>query len=381
MKVLHICSYYTGNKLYMNMVENLSYKNIEQDVYIPVRDEKLIGKNQLSKDINIKYYYNNVLRKKDRLLFFNKIKKQFIDIEKSVEIEFKLDFIHAHTLYSDGGTAYKLNQKFGIDYTVTVRNTDINIFFKYAIHLRPYIYKVLKSASSIVFISHAYRDNIISLLPKKVLEEVEEKFHVIPNGINDFWHENGIYKKEMRKTQDIKLLFIGLLNKNKNIEMIIRACYQLYEKGYKISLHIIGSGPLEHRLKVLTKRLRIENNIKFYGFINDKVRIARIMDECDVYVMPSHYETFGLVYIEAMTRGLPVVYSMGQGIDGFFEDGEVGYSIDPKDINMLCNVLLKIMENYEVISYNCISRAAEFKWDYITGEIKNLYRKDKEIEE
>ena len=49
--------------------------------------------------------------------------------------------------------------------------------------------------------------------------------------------------------------------------------------------------------------------------------------------MPSFPETFGLVYVEAMSQGLPIIYTKGQGIDGYFEDGKVGYPVNTKDSN------------------------------------------------
>lgn len=99
------------------------------------------------------------------------------------------------------------------------------------------------------------------------------------------------------------------------------------------------------------------------------------MDNCDIFVMPSHRETFGLVYIEAMSRGLPVVYTKGQGIDGFFEEGEIGYPVDPAETNAIVTAIENIIMNYSNISKNCIVNSKAFNWSSVSNEYIKLYNK------
>lgn len=374
MRILHICSYYIGNKLYMNLVKQLSFKGIDQEVFIPIKDKKYFGKNQLSPEFNsVNYYYRNILKKHDKILFYNKINKQMRCIEDSIINKKNIDFIHAHTLFSDGGTAYRLNKKYGINYLITVRNTDINVFYKYAIHLRPLMYKILLNAAAIVCISHAYKQKMISILPQNVLKKVEGKFQVIPNGIDDYWHENSIERKTFNKLNEVKLLFIGHIDKNKNLETVIRTCARLRDNGYDASLHVVGSGPFENRCKKLSQNVGIRDNIIFYGYINNKDKIASIMDVCDVFILPSFKETFGLVYIEAMSRGLPIIYTKGEGIDGFFCEGEVGFSVQPNKTNEITEQIIKIISNINRISLNCIERSTAFNWSLIAEKYFELY--------
>lgn len=104
-------------------------------------------------------------------------------------------------------------------------------------------------------------------------------------------------------------------------------------------------------------------------------KILEIMDNCDIFVMPSHRETFGLVYIEAMSRGLPVVYTKGQGIDGFFEEGEIGYPVDPAETNAIVTAIENIIMNYSNISKNCIVNSKAFNWSSVSNEYIKLYNK------
>lgn len=358
------------------MVGNLATKNIEQIVYIPVRSKAHLGKNKLPDSVTtVDYKYRNILNKLDRFFFKRKIKKQKKDIEKSVINKVLPEVIHAHTIFSDGGTAYLLNKKYGIKYILNVRNTDINYYYKYAIHLRFFMYKILLNADSIVFISHAYKKRLHSLLPFRILKQIENKCYVIPNGIEDYWHENATSNNSVKVSSEITLLFIGLINKNKNLKTIIYACKELNKRGIKVSLNVIGNGPLEVKVKKMSERLNINECITFHGYISDRDTISAIMNKSDIFVMPSFKETFGLVYVEAMSRGLPIIYTQGQGIDGFFHDGEVGYAIEPESIEMLCNTITRIIGNYEQLSNQAIIKSKEFNWDYLTEDLRKLYWK------
>ncbi|GAF65023.1 putative glycosyltransferase [Bacillus sp. TS-2] len=380
MRILHICSYYTGNKLYKNLVKELSAEGIYQHVYIPLRENKFIGKNQLSSNYrNVRYYYRNILNKSDRFFYIHKINKQKKEIEQDLLLNNKVDFIHAHTVFSDGGTAYKLHKKYKINYVINVRNTDINFFYKYALHLRPFMYKVLLNASFVVFISHAYKEQLLSLLPKKIEEKISNKCVVIPNGIDDFWHENSVLDYKRKKfDKKISLLFIGLINKNKNLESVLKTCAYLRKLGYDVELNVLGNGPSEEKCKQLCEKLNIKNYVFFHGYINDKNRIMHFIDTSDIFIMPSFTETFGLVYVECMSRGIPVIFSKGQGIYGFYSEGEVGYSVEPMDIeNISCSVI-KLINNYNAVSRRCIKNSKKFNWANSAKKYHDLYKSEED---
>lgn len=379
MRILHICTYYIGNKLYMNLIEKLSHHEISQDVFIPIRNSDHYGKNQLTSDYStVKYHYNNMLHKYDRFFFYNKINKQKKEVEKEIISNVEIDCIHAHTIFSDGGTAYILNKEYRIPYIVNVRNTDINTFYKYGIHLRPLMYKILLNAKSIVFISQSYKQKMLLLLPSNVISKIESKCSVNPNGIDEFWHENTVKSREISQTNEIALLFIGEINKNKNLLNVIRSCSELNKKGIKVVLNVVGEGDFEDECKKEIEKLNLGNTVIFHGYLSEKQDIAAIMDKSDIFVMPSFRETFGLVYIEAMSRGLPVIYSKGQGIDGFFPEGEIGYSVDPYNIEMITDVIEKTIQSYNSMSVKCIENSKSFNWENNSKEYLQMYMTAKE---
>src|SRR5690606_25523677 len=147
---------YSKQELYKNLVESLDNDGLVQNIYVPTRTEAEIGKYlPVGDSVNVHYKY--ILRKKDRIFYFNKIKKIYNDLNNEISIK-NISIIHAHFLFSDGGVAYQLKKHYNTPYIVAVRNTDVNFFLKYAIHLKKFGAKILLNAERIVFLTPAYRD-------------------------------------------------------------------------------------------------------------------------------------------------------------------------------------------------------------------------------
>ncbi|MFD1446649.1 glycosyltransferase family 4 protein [Oceanobacillus profundus] len=375
MRILHICSGYPDTELYQNLVRELDYKNVEQLMYVPYNTSNIKNRRIIDKAKHIDYIFSAPYNKLDRLIYYSKINKIFRDIREKTKLN-EIDIIHAHFLFSNGGAAYKINKKFGIDYVVAVRNTDVNYFLKYGLHVRNYGIKILKNAKKIVFISPAYKDYVIEkYIPEHLRDMISNKSFVIPNGIDNFWLENIFSEKKFQNdSSNIKLVSVGELNKNKNVENSIKTVSLLKKKGYKVSLDIVGKGPLEEELKDLIKNTKNQDNIKIHGYIEDRRKLLQIYRESSIFLMPSLLETFGLVYIEAMTQGLPVIYSKGQGIDGYFSEGQVGKSVSPQDIEDIANSIEIIMSSQHEMYKRTIQEVNNFSWSKIADEYLALYK-------
>ena len=334
LKVLQICSYYIGTKLYNKLFTSLSVFEVDQRVYVFVSKLYEID-NPVNYRIDVSHCYNSF----DRLFFNIKHSKVLKDIESKYKIE-KFNIMHAHSLFSNGYIAYKLNQRYNIPYVVAVRNTDVNLFFKRMIHLRKIGIEILKNANKIIFISEPYKTHTIkTYVPKDCQDEIIKKSIVIPNGIDEFWlmnKNNG--RKDTLKKKEIKLIYVGSIDRNKKYKKII---------------------------------LR-------YNFINyvpfcEKEELINYYRQNDIFVMPSKYETFGLVYAEAMSQGLPIIYTRGQGFDGQFKNGEVGYSVKCDSVEEITENIVKIHENYCEISKNCLENVDKFDWRNIALQYNKIY--------
>ena len=90
--------------------------------------------------------------------------------------------------------------------------------------------------------------------------------------------------------------------------------------------------------------------------------------------MPSLRETFGTVYIEALSQGLPVIYTKGQGIDGYFDQGLTGFACDPMNVHEIKEAILQIMGNYQTTSQACALAAQDFQWHVIANQYNEVIR-------
>ncbi|MCK4799024.1 MAG: glycosyltransferase family 4 protein [Spirochaetes bacterium] len=366
-----MCSDYSGTPLYEKMVSQIDNESYQQIVYVPTRIKEFINKYKNEELLNVEYHYPYILNLYTRINYLHKVKKIYKNIEDLISMK-EVGLIHAHFLFSDGGVAYKLNKNYNIDYIVAVRDTDVNIFFKYLLYIKRYGIEILNKAKKIIFISPAYKEFVINnIIPKDKRKEIEEKSLIIPNGVDKFWLNNRQFKKVDKK--NFNLIFIGQFIKRKNIYTSIKVSKKLKKMGYNVNFTIIGMGKLERKIKEIS--YKINDIIQIHNHINDPKELLSMYRKSDIFIMPSFRETFGLSYIEAMSQGLPVIYSKGQGIDGYFNDGEIGFAVEPKNVDEIVNKILIINSNYNEISKNCYNRSAFFSWKRIIEEYIKLYKK------
>ena len=126
------------------------------------------------------------------------------------------------------------------------------------------------------------------------------------------------------------------------------------------------------KIKDKTVFKKIKDKIEYKGILN-KEELMKYYRKSDIFIMPSIKETFGLVYAEAMSQGLPVIYTEGQGFDEQFEEGVVGFRVNGKDEKSIVNAVKNICNNYNSISNNCIKMITKFNWKKICTDYNNVY--------
>ena len=105
----------------------------------------------------------------------------------------------------------------------------------------------------------------------------------------------------------------------------------------------------------------------------NKEKLISYYRKADIYVMPSHKETFGLVYAEAMSQGLPVLYSRGQGFDRQFAEGIIGFSVDSHSPKEVAEKIIAAYDQRERIQRNSIQNVDRFCWFSICKKYVELY--------
>ena len=364
MKILHINTNYMGTTLHKNMVDSLG-AYCTNEVFVPTHDP---GKSKVP--IGEHVHVSRCFRKWDRLFYFYKQGKIRREAERVYDIE-SFDLLHAYTLFTDGNVAYSLHKKHGIPYVVAVRNTDVNAFFKYRPHLRGRGVKILRNAAAVFFLSSAYQKQVMGkFVPKKYHQEILDKTHIIPNGIDPFWFEGG-QAHSAPVDHRIRMIFAGNIDRNKNILKAAEGCRLLRKKGYDATLTVIGRVVEES----VAEQLSNLPHVKLCPPMT-KEELSRAYEEHDIFVMTSIYESFGLVYAEAMSRGLPVIYSGGQGFDGQFPDGEVGYGVRSSVAEDIPVAVEKILADYEPMSHRCVEKSGKFRWDAFAPAYYDIYHQE-----
>lgn len=366
--LLHITNDFSGSKVYKSLMKQLDQLELPQTIYTAVRREDLIGKNHIDfKQTSSSIIYRNILKKTDKLRYFHKINKVTEDVEAYVDLT-KITLIHAHTWYSDGGVAYELYKKHNIPYIITVRNTDLNLFYKYGYHLRKRAKNIIENASKVFFISPSYHKRFFNLKPFVNKQRFIKKSEIIPNGIDSFWIRN--YKVPKENPQKLPVvLYIGKFAKGKNVLKLINAITILNAIGVPCQLNLVGGGGSEEK-KILEKVKRSES-INFQGKITDKKLLQQQFTKADIFAMPSKGETFGLVYIEAISQGLPIVYTQKEGIDGYYEN--IGVAVEPNNEESIINAVKQILENYNPLQNLEAEITANHDWSNIAKKHKEIY--------
>lgn len=362
MRILQLANGYLGNRLYKNLFCVQQKLGIENLVYVPVKNTEAIPRDE-PENVWISPCFSQL----DRILFFRKQKKMLRDLEKWPLAQ--IDVVHAHTVFSAGYAARQIQRKYGIPYIVAVRNTDVNVFFKNMLHLRATGVDILRHADKIIFLSPKYRDNVLQrYVPQKFKEEIRKKCCIIPNGIADLFLDNKGLAKAL-PVDRIRLIHVGEISANKNLELTIEAIKLLRKEQLPVCLKVVGEIKEE-------KYHRLINSNDFIEY-HPRCALEEVLGHlrsADIFVMPSHTETFGLVYAEAMSQGLPVVYTRGQGFDGQFEDGTVGFAVSDHNAEEIASVIKEIITDYGKLSANCIRLVDGFRWEGIANTYKTIYK-------
>ena len=160
------------------------------------------------------------------------------------------------------------------------------------------------------------------------------------------------------------------ITENKNISTTVDAVERLRSEGVSIMLTV--AGPI--------RDLQYDGYFAKYPFVTylgkltpEQVKVA--LRQSDLFVMPSHKETFGLVYAEAMSQGLPVLYTRGEGFDGQFPDGQVGYAVDDHDSRDVAEKIKAVMANYDAMAWQAYEGCVRFSWPHLAEQYRDLYQK------
>jgi glycosyltransferase involved in cell wall biosynthesis len=374
LSVFHLCSDYARQSLYPQLLSAIAAPGVRQFMYVPVRSAGEIDVGRIDDDPSIGFRFEHLLRPHHKLMFRTKIRRVLGDVLVSTPVrEFRL--LHAHFLYSDGAVALALHRQLDLPYIVAVRNGDVNAFMRLRPDLAGIRNDVLRHASRVVFLSPAYAEAVGRRLPVALRSLVADKAITVPNGLAPEWLQEpgAVAVTPNEPGAALRLLYVGDFTPNKNIAGIV-AALDLLRAQRPTTLSVVGGGgDVRGRVQAMLDA-RASSGVSYLGRISDRVRLRALYCTHDVLVMPSFRETFGLTYIEALSQGMPVVHSRGQGIDGYFTAGTVAAAVDPADARSIARGVLEVSARLPAVRDTCRFAVRPFDWRHIGQTYRDTYR-------
>lgn len=376
MRLLYLTEDYLHSKVHNNLLIHMLRQDKNLIVYVFVPTRPRCGEN-LSSSFSHHERLIEVIVPIDiplvlyRLSFGAKIRCKVRLIERCIPIE-DIDAVHATTLFTEGCTARALQKKYGIPFFVSIRGTDTDFYAKKMFHLWFMSRDVIKNANALTYISPTIKKRMLDRCLYSDLSGQLGAGHIINNGIDLIWLDNrNVDIKPLNKP--VHVLYIGRFDSNKNVMKLISAIKEIH-KTQDILLSLIGGdGGEQAQVEQAVK----ENSgfIEYLGKIYDKQKLMEIVRKCDIFAMVSHSETFGLVYAECLSQGLPIVYSRGTGFDEMYPQGVVGYGVDSHSIDSIRVGLLSVINEYDLIRAN-IARLdfRRYSWNEIAKSYMLIYK-------
>lgn len=376
MNLLYLTEDYLHSKVHNNLLTHILEQddNLKIFVFIPTRPR--MGETLVSS-----YHHHDRLievtvpidisQRLYRLNFFAKIRCKVRLIEKSIPIK-EIDVIHAATLYTEGATARALQKKYGIPYFVSMRGTDCGLYSRKMIHLWPLANSVLKRAGFLAYVTPTIKQKMMEKWQYRLMQKKLCEGEIINNGIDSIWTDN-IHISPKTIGDPVRVIYIGRFDKNKNVMRLIEAIKEV--RQYKnIRLTLIG-GDGEQQAEVESEVSLHSNYIEYLGKIYDKQNLMQIVRQCDIFTMVSHGETFGLVYAECLSQGLPLIYTLGTGFDNMYPQGVIGYGVNSHSVENIKEGIEYVINNYQTIREN-ISKIKfdRYSWTKIAQNYLKIYK-------
>jgi glycosyltransferase involved in cell wall biosynthesis len=278
--------------------------------------------------------------------------------------------VHAQSALWAGIAAHSLYNKYRIPYVITEHRD--NFLHEDLFPGQPkkdWLHKILKEvfnkAKNVAVVSKALKQGLA-----KYMNKSNHSIEVIPN----FLDADAFRPKTVAKPKDsFVFLTVAHLVQSKNIDLLLYAFQKLIKIDPKIRLRIVGNGPERKKLVTLARELSLGTHVEFLGEIS-RQQVKEAYADSHVFVLPSKYETFGIVYIEALSMGLPVIATRCGGPEDIITEA-VGMLIPTDDQQALMNAMLAIKDNYlNYHSHHLRNYAvAKFGKETVVDHIANFY--------
>ncbi len=288
----------------------------------------------------------------------------------------KIDLVHSHWILPQGLTGALLHRIWRIPHIATIHGSDLNLI-KTTRLLKIICRFIVRNSDVITVNSRFMRQQLLSVDPG-----CDSKIVIIPMGVNPgrFRPPGNTDRKTGDKTGHV-ILSVGRLIDWKGMNFLIEALPEVLKRYPDTRLYIIGTGPEQENLRKKSTELNITKAVHFLGNVRSE-DILNYFYSADVFVLPSinksgETEGLGVVLLEAMAAGCPVIGSNVGGIPDIIIDGETGFLVPEQNPRVLADRIIQILsdpgisEKFREKGYSRVSEL--FTWEKIAGRFSELY--------
>lgn len=346
MKILYISDVYfprvngvsTSIKTFVNQLQKLGH---QVDLIAPDYGNDVVGDHFVKRVPARSIYFDP----EDRLMKFGRALKLLPELKKA-----RYDIIHVNTPF----VAHYLGLKLARRLSIPCVETYHTFFEDYLHHYLPWVPQ--KAARGLARLISKKQCNSVDaiVVPSQPMLNVLRTYgigvtaNVIPTGLQDdsFQEADGLMFKQKYEIDNSRpmLLYVGRIAFEKNIPFLFEITKILVEGNPSVLLVIAGEGPAEKALHQLAVTLKIEDNVKFIGYLDRSTELNACYKSADVFVFSSKSETQGLVLLEAMAQGTPVVAIAELGTASILIEGE-GALIAPDDATVFAGRVASLIDD------------------------------------
>ncbi len=292
-------------------------------------------------------------------------------ISKRIIREFQPDIIWCQSALPNGWMAMKLSNLFNIPYVIVVHGADMNA----TVHLhgaKKRIAEVYRQAGKVIAVSGHLKRKINSYFKNVACRTIYQ-------GYDPLLIEKAAKFKKSKKNQTEKITVVSIckLIKSKGVEYNILALKRLAGRYPNLKYKIIGDGEDRSRLEKMASDLNLRDRIEFTGRMKSEDAYEEIA-RADIYSMPSYKEGLGIVYLESMAIGAPVIGCEGVGICDLVNNGINGFLAPPKNVEALAEIWEKLILNpdlrQKIGHAGQLTVSENFTWDKIAAEYDKTFR-------
>jgi 1,2-diacylglycerol 3-alpha-glucosyltransferase len=200
---------------------------------------------------------------------------------------------------------------------------------------------------------------------------------VVPNGINTKRFDSRISGEGMRErlklgSGDEVILYLGRMSKEKRIDILLKACSMIFKKRRNSRLIMGGTGPALEEYKRMARRLGIQSRVKFLGLVDSKV-LPEVYAASDLLCLPSTFETQGIVSLEAMAMGKPVVGADYLALKDLIVNGKNGERFRSGDYAACASKIEKVLNSISIYTRDAVSTARSYSIERAADKLLKTY--------